>query len=60
MDKLKKVNEALRYLYKLTILVGTFNDKEKELFCSYIEYLDKENECKKIINCIKGDDKKCQ
>lgn len=53
MDKLKKVNDALRYLYKLMILVETFDEKEKDLFCSYIEYLDNENECKKIINNMK-------
>lgn len=57
MDKLKKVNDALRCLYKLIMLVGTFDEKEKDLFCSYIEYLDKENECKKTINNMKEGEK---
>lgn len=53
MDELKKVNDGLRCLYKLIKLVETFNEKEKDLFCSYIEYLDNENECKKIISNLK-------
>ena len=53
MDKLKKVNDGLRCLYELIMLVETFNKKEKDLFCSYIEYLDNENKCKKIINNMK-------
>ena len=60
MDKLEKVNDALRCLYKLVMLVGEYNEKEKELFCSYIEYLDKENKCKEIINYMKEGDKRCQ
>ena len=54
MDKLEKVNKALKHLYELVTIVGTFNQKERDLFCSYIEYLDKENECKQIIKSLEG------
>lgn len=53
MEKLEKVNSALRHLYKLVTIVGTFDEKEKDLFCSYIEYRDKENEFKKIMKDFK-------
>lgn len=53
MDKLERVNKALRYLYELVTIVRTFNKKEKDLFCSYIEYLDKENEYKRLIKELK-------
>ena len=54
MDKLEKVNKALRHLYELVTIVGTFDQKEKDLFCSYIECLDKESECKQIVKELKG------
>ena len=54
MDKLEKVNKALSHLYELVTIVGTFNSKEKELFCSYIEYLDKESECERLIKELEG------
>ena len=55
MDKLEKVNKALRHLYELVTIVGTFNSKEKELFCSYIEYLDKESECDRLVKELEGE-----
>ena len=53
MDKLEKVNKALRHLYELVTIVGTFNQKEKDLFCSYIEYLDKKSECENLVKEFK-------
>lgn len=60
MDKLEKVNKALRHLYELVTIVGTFDQKEKDLFCSYIECLDKEHECKQIVKELKGGEIKCK
>lgn len=53
MEKLEKVNRALRHLYQLVTIVGTFDKKERDLFCSYIEYRDKESECKETIKNFK-------
>ena len=54
MDKLEKVNNALRHLYELVTIVGTFDTKEKDLFCSYIEYLDRKNECENLVKELEG------
>ena len=52
-ESMNKVNMALHCLYKLVTIVGTFNQKEKELFCSYIEYLDKKSECENLVKELK-------
>lgn len=60
MDKLEKVNKALKQLYELVTTLETFNQKEKDLFCSYIEYLDKESKCRQIVEELQGGEIKCQ
>lgn len=57
MDKLENVNKALRHLYELVTIVETFNQKEKDLFYSYIEYLDKKSECENLVKELESNNR---
>ena len=57
MENLKKVNEALRHLYNLVVITGNFDEEERNLFCSYLEYLHNKSECKEIVKRIKKGEK---
>ena len=49
MSSRKKVNEALSHLYNLVLITGEFDNEERDLFYSYIQYLHSRSKCEKLI-----------
>lgn len=53
MKNLNKVNDALSHLYNLVLITGQFDNEERDLFYSYIQYLHSGSKCEKLIKRFK-------